>query len=919
MNELIEEYFKNGTGKENANTSFSISGLKSYIASAILKESTLSSSPATKYHTSGAIHLHDLSGGIWSAYCRGCDLLQLLMEGIKNPAGTSSNPAKHFDVAVDHVVNSLYVSQNEWEGAQAYSNFDTLISPFIYYDGLSFREVKQSIQRMVFNLSYPLRASFQTPFSNLSFDLKCPEHMKNEPVIIGGMPQESTYNEFQTEMDMINLAFLEVMMEGDKNGNPHTFPIPTYSITKDFNWDCKVTDKLFELTAKFGTPYFMNYCKSGLDPSSVRSMCCVTGDTKIISRGSKGVSYKEIKTLEKTNDIEVLINGEFEPATWFKTTCDTLYKITFANGQSVRFSSDHPCITRNGEVRAEDITANDWMPFSLTGYEGEGGSYDLGKFIGLYIAEGSHASSGVVFSLNSSRSDLIDFVMKFASDCFGAHSTISECVSPLSGKKTCVNVIINSKMVENLVSEFVKGANALDKHLSSKIFKMSRAFRQGVFDGEFLGDGSSRRRICTVSSQLAEDFCCLISSLGSVAGLTVDDRDSSCGKLSDNPLYLVRPYTVNGTRTKYKDVYEIDGDMIWIKVKSIDATAYKSHVYDFEMDTEEHVFQLANGLITHNCRLSLDLNDVVEATKGGLWNAGVGTGSLSVVTINMAQLGYLSHEDAQPRNIDESFTNDIMVSALYSRLDVLLDAARAHSEWKREKIREGFDMGLMPFTKSYMEKFDSFFSTIGLVGCNEMCLNMFGKPIYECTDFVEGVLEYIHKYVRKLTTQYGHPYNLEESPAEGCSHSLAIKDKVNYPNIITQGNNSGVFYTNSSHIYVGDEIGLGESLRVQERFKKHYNGGTLFHTFCGESAPTPSGVQDLIRNICNRTTIPYIALTRAYAVCVNCGVIDDLSGVCPECKSETTVWDRVTGFYRPVSAYNKGKKAEWDSRKRFKV
>jgi len=590
MNTTIYDYLKHDTCNENANTSFSISGLKAHIAASILRESTLSQSPAADYHRSGALHLHDLSGGIWSAYCRGMDLMQLLMEGVKNPSGTSSTPAKHFDVAVDHVVNSMYVSQNEWEGAQAYSNFDTLLAPFIYYDNLDFRCVKQSIQRAVFNLSYPLRAAFQTPFTNWSFDLKCPDHMKNEPVIIGGLPQDRTYSEFQDEMDMINLAFIEVMMEGDKNGNPHTFPIPTYSITKDFDWDCEVTTKLFKLTAKFGTPYFMNYIGSGLDPSSTRSMCC---------------------------------------------------------------------------------------------------------------------------------------------------------------------------------------------------------------------------------------------------------------------------------------------------------------------------------------RLNLRLEDVVEASKGGLWNAGVGTGSLSVVTINMPQLGYLAHKDAATHGVIGGFATTDMIKAFYRRLDILLEAAHKHSEWKRKKINEGFEMGLMPFSKSYMKNFNSFFSTIGLVGMNECCLNMFGKPIYECVDFVDGVLDYMHNYVRKLTKEHGHPYNLEESPAEGCSHSLALKDRMNYPGIITQGEGDGAFYTNSSHIYVGDEIGLGESLRIQERFKRHYNGGTLFHIFCGESAPDAGGVKDLIKSICTNTSIPYIALTRAYAVCEKCGVIDDLSGTCPSCGSDTTVWDRVTGFYRPVTAYNKGKKAEFETRHRF--
>ena len=219
MEETIQEYLNKAPSvvNENANFGFSISGLKWNVASKYLKEYTLRQSPASEYHRKGCLHLHDSSGGPWSAYCRGLDLLQILMEGIQNPVGTSSSPSKHFDVAWDHIVNSLYISQNEWEGAQAFSNVDTLLAPFVANDGLNQRQVEQNIQRAVFNLSYPLRAAFQTAFTNWSFDIKCPEHMRNEPVIIGGLPTEDTYADFQREMDMINFGFIEVMKKGDKD------------------------------------------------------------------------------------------------------------------------------------------------------------------------------------------------------------------------------------------------------------------------------------------------------------------------------------------------------------------------------------------------------------------------------------------------------------------------------------------------------------------------------------------------------------------------------------------------------------------------------------------------------------------------------------------------------------------------------
>ncbi len=530
--------------------------------------------------------MHDLSGGEYSPYCYGSDLLSLLMKGIVNPTGGSSNPAKHFDVVVDHVVNYFYISQNEWEGAQAFSNFDTLIAPFIYYDNLNYEQVKQGMQRMVYNLSYPLRAAYQSVFSNLSWDGKCPEHMKNEPAIIGGIPQDRTLSEFQKEMDMLNLAYLEVMLEGDKDGRPHTFPISTYSITPDFDWDCKVTNRLFELTAKFGLPYFMNYCGSGLDPSTVRSMCC---------------------------------------------------------------------------------------------------------------------------------------------------------------------------------------------------------------------------------------------------------------------------------------------------------------------------------------RLSMDLNEIIDTSKGGLWNSGINTGSLGVVTINLPLLGYMSK-----KMTDSDWFNVLDVNdTFYNQLDSLLDVAKSHLIYKREKINEGFEMGLMPFTKSYLKDFSTFFSTIGNIGMHECCMNLFGKPIYECTDFVNDVLKHFNKKTKEFTKETGYPWNLEQSPAESASYKMATLDKKNYPDIYVSGSEGHYYYTNSTHIPVAHELGLGETLRIQQEFNKHFTGGTLVHIFAGEGSPNAMGVKDLIKNICINSSIPYLAFTKAYSICPNCGLGSDLSGKCPKCNAITDIYDRVTGYYQPVRKYNAGKQEEFKDRKRF--
>lgn len=275
---LVENYLKQLDWKvnENSNMSYSIQGLNNYIASEISKNYWLNKIYPTNIknaHVNGDIHIHDLN--IISVYCVGWDLKDVLTEGFTGVKGkVESAPAKHFRTALGQVVNFMYTMQGEAAGAQAFSNFDTLLAPFIRYDNLSYEQVKQSIQEFVFNMNVPTRVGFQTPFTNITMDLTVPSYYAEQPVIIGGELQEATYKDFQPEMDMLNKAFFEVMMQGDNSGRVFTFPIPTYNITKDFDWDNKNIEGLWEMSAKYGIPYFSNFINSDMSPEDARSMCC---------------------------------------------------------------------------------------------------------------------------------------------------------------------------------------------------------------------------------------------------------------------------------------------------------------------------------------------------------------------------------------------------------------------------------------------------------------------------------------------------------------------------------------------------------------------------------------------------------------------------------------------------------------------
>ncbi|HLD28358.1 MAG TPA: ribonucleoside triphosphate reductase [Patescibacteria group bacterium] len=277
-NDVIEGYLKqlDWRVKENANMAYSLQGLNNHVASAVSSHYWLNKVYPPEIrdaHTSGDLHIHDLQ--LLAVYCCGWDLQALLRLGFGGVEGKiHSVPPKHFASVLGQIVNFFYTLQGEAAGAEAFANFDTLLAPFIRYDNLSEKEVRQSIQSFVFNMNVPTRVGFQTPFTNLTFDLTCPSTLANEPVVIGGMPKNETYKEFQPEMDMINKCFAEVMMAGDARGRVFTFPIPTYNISKDFDWDNKVLDPIWEMTAKYGIPYFANFVNSDMKAEDARSMCC---------------------------------------------------------------------------------------------------------------------------------------------------------------------------------------------------------------------------------------------------------------------------------------------------------------------------------------------------------------------------------------------------------------------------------------------------------------------------------------------------------------------------------------------------------------------------------------------------------------------------------------------------------------------
>ncbi|HZK42924.1 MAG TPA: ribonucleoside triphosphate reductase [Syntrophomonadaceae bacterium] len=596
-NKLIEDYLgKNDWRiKENSNMTYSLQGMNFHISSLLVSHYWLNqvySPDICTAHNSGDLHIHDL--GILGVYCVGWDIQDLLREGFKGVRGkTASSPAKHFRSILGQIVNFFFTLQGEAAGAQAFSNFDTLLAPFIRYDNLDYRQVKQGLQEFVFNMNVPTRVGFQTPFTNVTLDLKVPKFMKDEPVIIGGKYMAETYGDFQAEMDMFNQAFAEVMMEGDAEERVFTFPIPTYNITEDFDWDNPNYDKIWQMTAKYGIPYFSNFIGSDMDPEDARSMCC---------------------------------------------------------------------------------------------------------------------------------------------------------------------------------------------------------------------------------------------------------------------------------------------------------------------------------------RLRLD-NRELRKRGGGLFGANPLTGSIGVVTINMSRLGYLSKTKKE----------------YFARLAEIMDTAKDSLETKRKLLETLTESGLYPYSQFYLrqvkEAFGQFwknhFSTIGLIAMNESCLNFLGEDIASeaGNQFAHEVMDFMRDRLGEYQEETGNIYNLEATPAEGVSYSIARKDKAEFSDIIVANETeykegAEPYYTNSTQLPVYYTDDLFNALQLQDDLQTKYTGGTVFHTFLGESVPSVESAKKLVSKVCNQFSLPYFTLTPTFSICPSHGYLSGEKYTCPICEADgkqtnCEVYSRVVGYLRPVDQWNAGKQEEFSNRKSF--
>ena len=701
-------------------------------------------------------HCFALENGVIAHNCAGHDLQDLLASGFNGVVSrVSSKPPKHFREALGQMANFIGILQSEWAGAQAFSSFDTLLAPYVFFDmtveGLDERDVKKALLSFVYNLNVPSRWG-QAPFSNVTIDMTVPNHMKylapqrgEEPYFVRNYREfcesetdtnnegwnrlfeearkrlndyESdeetllyslTYDNFKKEMMIISKMYYEVLSEGDSIGQPFTFPIPTVNITEDFDWEDSEYDFLFENAARYGSSYFQNFIGSqylrddegkltirdenAYSPNDVRSMCPLTLDTKVITNNG------------------VVELRELDPS---------IHKV------------------RTNMAR--------WAEFKK---------------------------------------------------------------SPIYNNHNVFRIIFENQTFADMSSEHLQYAI---KDGNGKLYK---------------------------ASELEVGMKCMF-----LYDCTVNDGSRVMG----------------GNEYKITQIEKI----------GIAPTQCIEIITDNE---DEHEFMLANGLMTHNCRLQLD-RKALRKRGGGLFGSDSRTGSIGVVTINMARLGYLYKGDEK---------------ALYKRLGQLMDMARSTLDKKRTFVEEMYLRGLYPYTRRYVPSYDTFFSTIGVNGMNEMVRN-FTNDEYDITDargqkMALDILKWMNSRFVEWQETGKALWNLEATPAEGTTYRFAKEDIKRYPDIIQAGFPDAPYYTNSSQLPVDFSDDVFAVLDLQDDLQKAYTGGTVLHIYNDEDV-TAEECKVLLRKVLTNYRLPYVSFTATFSTCPKHGRIPGIHEFCPLCDKE---------------------------------
>jgi len=481
-----------------------------------------------------------------------------------------------------------------------------------------------------------------------------------------------------------------------------------------------------------------------------------------------------------------------------------------------------------------------YVPFNATPLSDEYENYDAGFVVGAFLGDGSYDGKGaLIYSLNAQEKET-----EVANKLRGFYENIGFKVSSSEERRHVIFHLVrgSNQAAESWMSQFIKGRTSHEKRLTQWAFQMGAKFLEGLLDGWYATDGGNRGRIYTVNKDLNEDFATVCALIGKAYTIS-EDGDEREGRYSDNPIYTLKFHT----RTSYGDYYFYEDGYWWFPVKHIrQMSEYNSMVFCFTVDSDEHLFQLANGMITHNCRLRLD-NRELRKRGGGLFGANPLTGSTGVVTVNLPRIGYLSKNEKE----------------FFDRLNEMIHLAKKSLVIKRKVLENFTEKNLYPYSKFYLRDiknatglyWKNHFSTIGIIGMNEACLNFLGKDIGsdEGQEFSLRVMDFIRNLISDIQNETGDLFNLEATPAEGTSHRLAMLDKEQFADIICANENAcckgeAPYYSNSTHLPVNYTDDIFETLMLQDDLQTKYTGGCIEK---GNKVITDKGtikIEDIINN-----------------------------------------------------------------------
>lgn len=765
------------------------------------------------------------------------------------------------------------------------------------------------------------------------------DHRETIPTIEGHV---MTYADFEPEAQSFCKALLTVWGEGDANGHVFEFPKCDFHVSEESFRDPKqheLFDYACQIAAKNGSVYFV------FDRDSITTAaCCFTGDTPVLVRGgltpvTKKATFEELwgmpfNTIKQ--HMSVYHNGGWSVAKLLRLSGEgkRIFKITTVNKKVQKVTEDHIVPTLDGDKNARDVTVDDYILFSnatlhsLKPNKSRPKStltYEQGVLIGAYLGDGSieyhkkAVTPYIHFSLNEEKYDrLLPLLNKAASEWglekeFSLHTPYDN-VYP---------VFMASKELHDIIRKWVSGSYSYEKSLNISCLEETASFRRGILDGMYMTDGGNSNRIYSTSTRLISDLEALCTSLGIQTIIDVSDRTGE-GKVvirgeefnRNFPVYCIRWYD-NGSRRQYPSVFRTKNNSIYYKVASIEELPSEEYVYCFEIiDNNEPYFTLPNGVITHNCRLKIKLDEKTFKYPESMHSCG-----FQNITINIPQCSYRTNIEAGQGDPEiGSETWNLFISQIDKGMDL---AVKAHLQKKKHiaRMMSGPGMPLwqvgMPSCdgKPYID-LEKCVYIIGLIGLDDACRYLFGKSMYEgekLTTWGLSVIAHMNLKVKEYTEKHGITFSLEESPAESAARKLARSDLAHFPKqakAIVHGAEDAEYYTNSVHIPADAPVALVERIIRQAMFHGMIDSGAITHAFIGEETPSAGAIAHVVELAFRLTQSAQITFSPEFTYCLDCGHGErGLKDRCTACGSGNVVGEtRVVGYFSRIQNWNKSKR-----------